>query len=391
MLRQLDKVARLPGWHDLVNVILVVLSITLSSCGGGGGGGDGVDNGGENDNIGWITIKSSTITVDSDSMTTAILHGEAFVAADTYVAHKCAGLECTLGWYDNSYPGVDITWANLTTGKQGEASSRYGTATRWEHLWSASVPVIFGVNKLQVTAADPAGNSATAKVSVEYTPLPPSDLRADTGDGEITLLWSTIPDVTTYRLYMATTPDVAFTLGTHVDVASPPYVHRGLVNGTTYYYVISSVHLANESQPSVEEEATAGAPSRPSNLYAAPSGPDVQTNWDAVSTADFYTLYWGNESGVNKQNGTSISGAISPYLHTGLDGLPYYYVVTATNGYGESLESEEALAVPPIAPPTPTGLWVAQQSGITGYLQAVDLGWDPVLGVYDYDVYRCQA
>ena len=385
---RLDNVARFTRWHKFVNAALIILSIILSSCGGGGGGGDD----GTKANSGWVTISSSNITVGEDSMATAILSGKAFVAAETYIAHRCAGLECVFGWYDNSYPGVDITWANLTTGKQGAARSRYGTVTSWDHLWSASVPVIFGVNKLQVTAADPAGNSATAKVSVEYTPPPPSGLLADTGDGEITLSWDTIQNVTTYRLYMATTPGVTFTLGTHVEVTNPPYVHTGLANGTTYYYAITSVHQTNESQPSVEVSATAGAPPRPGNLNATLSGSDVQLTWDIVSAADFYTLYWSNQSGVTKQNGIHIFGAISPYLHTGLNGLPYYYVMTATNGNGESLESEESLAVPPIAPPAPTGLWVAQRrSGGVGYLQAVDLGWEPVLGTYDYDVYRCHA
>jgi hypothetical protein len=116
-------------------------------------------------------------------------------------------------------------------------------------------------------------------------------------------------------------------------------------------------------------------------------GSDVQLAWDTVVTAGSYTLYWANEPGVTKQTGTPISGVISPYLHTSLSGLPYYYIVTAENGYGESLESAEVMASPPLAPPAPTGLSTSLRSGGT----AVDLTWQPVLGAYDYDVYRCWA
>ena len=110
-------------------------------------------------------------------------------------------------------------------------------------------------------------------------------------------------------------------------------------------------------------------------------------SWHAVATASTYNLYWNNEPGVNKLNGTAITGVASPYLHTGLDGLPYYYVITAVNGYGESLESEEAMATPPLAPPPPTGLTAVQRFMST----TVDLDWHPVQNVYDYDIYRCHA
>jgi fibronectin type 3 domain-containing protein len=363
----------------------VLVTITLTSCSGGGGGGGG------GAGFGFITIQSNTVTVDASGMAVAQLGGEAFVSSE-YVAFRCSGLACIFGRYDDAYPGVDVFWKNLTTGTQGEANSRYGTLTDFDHLWSASVPLVGGVNQLEVRAADPAGNAATASVMVEYIPPAPNDLRANTGDGEITLIWSPIPEATAYRIYWATTPGDAFPFGTTIDVTDSPYVHSGLANGTTYYYAITSLYQSSESAPSAEIAATAGAPSQPTNLAASLVGPDVQLTWDAVATADTYTLYWANEPGVTKQNGTSIFGVISPFLHTELSGQPYYYVVTAVNGLGESLESEEVTARPPTDPPAPEGLTATQRSDFFGGpLRAVDLNWQAVPGASAYQVYRCSA
>lgn len=148
--------------HCLFVLFLASVIIAVTGCEDGSDG----DSDGEV-NIGWIAVES-TIVVAGDDEVTAALSGKAFVSSD-FVAHQCVGIACLLGWYDNSYPGVDVIWWNQTTDEQGTATSRYGTATHWEHLWSANVPLIEGVNELMITADDPIGNSADVNLSVEYT------------------------------------------------------------------------------------------------------------------------------------------------------------------------------------------------------------------------------
>jgi len=374
-------VTRLTLWRNLVIVILVLLSITLSSCGGGSGGDESTD-----ENTGWVTVSPSDVTVDSDSTAIAILHGEAFVAANTCVAHTCIGLECVFGRYDDSYPGVDITWLNLTTGITGMATSRYGTATSREHLWAASVPLVLGVNEIQVTASDLAGNTGTASISVTYQPPAPSDLRANTGDAEITLSWSSVPEATSYRLYWSLTPDDVFSIGTQIDLESTSYVHRGLNNGTTYYYAVTSRYISSESPPSAVVSATAGVPSRPTDLSANLISLDIELCWDITPLADTYTLYWDNNPGVTKQIGIPIVAANNPHLHTGLSGIPYYYVITASNGYGESIISDEVMAYPPLPPQAPTDVSADQR--FIDDQTIVDLFWQSIPGVDTYNIYR---
>lgn len=369
-------------YENSINWLLVLTIYALGTLGILASGGSGNDENSDGSNIGWISISSSDIeTFPTPSVS---LRGTAFISSE-YTVHQCVGLACIFGWYDNSYPGVDVFWINQTTNLQGTASSRYGTATDWEHYWYADVPITSGLNQIQVRATDPDGNDATASLSVEYIPTAPSDLQANTNDGEITLSWSPVQGATAYTLYWSTIPGEAFSQGVSADMSGTDFLHDGLLNGTTYYYAITSRYLAGESEPSAEISATVGAPLQPKIFSSSLIGADILLSWNTVATADTYSLYWANEPGVTKKNGTPISGVISPYLHGGLSGLPYYYVVTALNGFGESLESEEAMGFPPIAPPPPDGLVAIQR------LQVVDLTWNPVPGVFDYEVYRCHA
>ena len=70
--------------------------------------------------------------------------------------------------------------------------------------------------------------------------------------------------------------------------------------------------------------------------------PDVSLAWDELPEATSYNIYWSNRPGVTKENGTKISNVKSPYKITGLErGKIYYFVITAVNDSGESIESEE--------------------------------------------------
>lgn len=99
-------------------------------------------------------------------------------------------------------------------------------------------------------------------------------------------------------------------------------------------------------------------PDAPSGLSTAPGYGQITIRWSAVAGATSYNLYWANQSGVNKLNGTKIAGVTSPF--TGLlSGGSYYFVITAANATGESAESLEiqvhCASSPPSWGPT-TGL-----------------------------------
>ncbi|MDD2899263.1 MAG: Ig-like domain-containing protein [Desulfuromonadaceae bacterium] len=124
-------------------------------------------------NIEWASV--STLSLSS---TTANIEGTSWVS-NGYYASTCAGLACFIDTSrTNDYPGVDVTYVNLTTGATGHASSYYGPGTNWVHKWYAGVPVAAGINTIQFSAYDPGGKGGS--ISVEVMPPPPLTVSSTT-------------------------------------------------------------------------------------------------------------------------------------------------------------------------------------------------------------------
>ena len=111
-------------------------------------------------------------------------------------------------------------------------------------------------------------------------------------------------------------------------------------------------------------------PPAPANVQAKPGNGRVTITWDPVPDAMYYNLYFQTTKGVQikfseltrpiaseddfktvigvkKEKATCLEGATSPYVHDDLaNGTCYHYVVTVVTSKGESLESQEVMAVP---------------------------------------------
>jgi len=92
-----------------------------------------------------------------------------------------------------------------------------------------------------------------------------------------------------------------------------------------------------------------GSPSTPTNLSTVGENSRIVVKWNAVSTADSYTVSWSNTKGQT-QTGTSksiLSG--TEYTHEFLSdgrqrlttGIPYFYSISAVNSKGASEASLE--------------------------------------------------
>ncbi len=75
----------------------------------------------------------------------------------------------------------------------------------------------------------------------------PAGVTATPGNGQVTIAWTAATDATSYNIYWSTTPGVTPANGTKITNASSPYVQTGLINGTTYYYIVTSVNSHGES------------------------------------------------------------------------------------------------------------------------------------------------
>ena len=211
----------------------------------------------------------------------------------------------------------------------------------------------------------------------------PSGVTAMPGNGQVTIAWTAETDATSYNIYWSTTPGVTTANGTKITGAASPYVHSGLTNGTTYYYVVTSVNKDGESAPSSEVSATLGQPA-PTGVTATPGNGQITIGWTAEADVISYNIYWSTTPGVTTTNGTKIAGVTRPHIHSGLtNGTTYYYVVTAARNDGESTPSSEVSAIPSAvpAPAAPADVTATPGNG------QVTIAWTTVTGATSFNIY----
>lgn len=208
-----------------------------------------------------------------------------------------------------------------------------------------------------VTTVNSSGESSES-TEVSATPIPvpgrPTGASATPGDGQATITWTPVADAASYNIYYSTTSPVNKTNGTKVESVTSPHVITGLINGTTYYFVVTAVNIAGESIESSEKSATPAAgvlpPVSPNGVSATPGVGLVTMLWNTKLTATSYNIYFSSTPGITSlellATGTKVtvlalSADPQPTTQshdiTGLTaGTTYSFVVTSENAGGES-------------------------------------------------------
>jgi len=122
---------------------------------------------------------------------------------------------------------------------------------------------------IQVLDNETPAQSATAVLSIVISPgsgpappAAPTGVGAFSEDAQVRVVWNAVTDADTYTLYMASvsgvTKDNYSTLADGVKLINitSPYIQTGLVNGTTYYFVVTADNATGESAESREVSAT---------------------------------------------------------------------------------------------------------------------------------------
>jgi autotransporter-associated beta strand protein len=131
-----------------------------------------------------------------------------------------------------------------------------------------------------VTASNSAGtstNSPQDSATTQPVPPAPSGLKALPGNARVTLLWTSAIGATSYNVKRSTASGYGYVMVTNLTGNS--FVDTGLVNGTTYYYVVSSVNASGEGPDSSQVSATPGA-SAAALIWSG----TVNGTWDTVTT-----------------------------------------------------------------------------------------------------------
>jgi fibronectin type 3 domain-containing protein len=233
-------------------------------------------------------------------------------------------------------------------------------------------------------------------------PAAPTLNSATAGVGSVALTWSAPASdggsaVTGYNVWRATTSGGETLLATVGNVAS--FTDTAVVNGTTYYYKVGALNAIGQSALSGERFATPTAaatiPGAPTLSSATGSSASIALAWTAPasnggSAVSGYKVWRATTSGGEALL-TSLAN-VTGWTDTAVtNGTTYYYKVTAVNGIGQSVFSNEKFATlagtGPSAPGAPT------LSSATGGNASVVLAWsapasDGGASITGYRIYR---
>lgn len=193
-----------------------------------------------------------------------------------------------------------------------------------------------------VSAVNSAGESADSTHAYATTlavpPAAPTGLTASAGNGLTALSWdaNVEGDLAGYNVYRSTIPGNGYELQTGSLLNIPEFTDDTVVNGMTYYYVITAVDVhANESDRSNEVRAV------PNDGSMVP-----------LSTADFESGFgeWVNISSEDSHDWTLDSGGtLTP--STGSDSGAYgstWYIYLETSPGGASTPGDTAILEGPV-------------------------------------------
>ncbi|SFM50839.1 Fibronectin type III domain-containing protein, partial [Paenibacillus sp. 1_12] len=184
------------------------------------------------------------------------------------------------------------------------------------------------------------------------------------GDGHVLLNWSEVSGSVSYAVYQST---ASGTYGAAVaTVSGSVYDLKGLMNGTTYYFVVKAVNPAGISAASNEVSATPQVPLPGAAILqpALAGNAQVSLTWNPVIGSTGYKIFKSTASGTYGATVATVSGSVYDYKATGLiNGTTYYFVVQATNPGGDSAASNEVSATPVTVPAAPMDVTAAAGNG----------------------------
>ncbi len=241
-----------------------------------------------------------------------------------------------------------------------------------------------------------------------YVPPPPSGVTAYAGNNCNLICWPVTPGATSYKILRSTTSGGAFGLLTNgvtgsvcgSGPANAAYLDTSAVNGTTYYYIVQSVNVVDNSGNSPQSNGvtpsagiSTSAPVTPVVVVASTNN-SVTLNWNAVPGANFYTVQRGTV--VNLPTGyvpfyITLGNTVTNNTFTdasGTLGCAYSYIVTATGAGGTSAASPAVTAKPVPPPPSAAPGNVRISNSITSTNQSPTISWAPVSGAVGYILYR---
>lgn len=207
------------------------------------------------------------------------------------------------------------------------------------------------------------------RLSVSYIapPLPPRNVGATAGEGEIELRWDppthlvdgdALQGAITYEVSRASEPGGVPAIVTPTPLASTRFTDRDLVNDRTYAYAVRAIRADGGGR--AQSEATAPLavtpvdmtpPAAPQRLVAVVAGADVRLAWAPSPEADVarYVIYRADARGAYVRIGSTVPPVIT-FVDRAVPTGVHRYALTAQDASSranESARSDDVTAVVP--------------------------------------------
>jgi fibronectin type 3 domain-containing protein len=234
---------------------------------------------------GQVVVTLTTVTNNALSNGIEIIATSSIPPAPTGLTASSGNTQVSLAW--NTSSGATSYNVKRSTANGGPYTTIASpTSTTYTNTGLTNGTTYYYVVSA-VNANGESGNSSQASATpTVVVPAFPTGFAATAGNAQVSLTWNAATGATSYHIKRGTTSGSGY-----LTVASPTgtsYTDTGLTNGTTYYYVATSLNSAGESSDSGQIQATP--------MTSTTCGTD-QCIIDMTPTVYIYNNEWGNPGG----------------------------------------------------------------------------------------------
>jgi fibronectin type 3 domain-containing protein len=187
---------------------------------------------------------------------------------------------------------------------------------------------------------------AFISTSSAQPPAIPGNVTATAASNQVSLAWPVVPGAAGYDVKRSTAANGAY-VTVASDLLTTTLTDTGLANGVVYYYTVTAINAVGRSADSTPVGiAPVGPPAAPNALNASVGDASVTLTWSAQGAATSYNVKRATTAGGPYTTVASANTAAT-YIDTAVSNqVTYYYIVSASNGYGEGPNSAEIAATP---------------------------------------------
>ena len=165
-------------------------------------------------------------------------------------------------------------------------------------------------------------------VEVHAPPTAPQSLTATAGDMQVVLHWEGVTGATKYNIYRGTTSNGIYKADypdhQSVDAPTTDLIDQPLMNGTTYYYIVTTESPYGESPPSEVRPATPTQAFSPSNIAGLTIWL-VRNGQDALAWVALFCLVMGMMVSYAKARAEGLDNQIQAAVYAARLTTPFMY------------------------------------------------------------------